>query len=222
MRRLIVIAAAAAALVLAASASAALAPKIFDPGHTGCVSSVWSNGALHLAKNCATTVNASAGADITGVNGQTFSSASFTLANAAQCQGGSPRFNVYTTGGVWFAGCNTVTPTTNTGGTATYTFTPANLVPAATGNTLGTITAAEVVIDVQGTADVSNITFNGQAEVPKAGETSNPCKHDGWKSFTNPSFHNQGNCVSFSKHQAHGHGHDQKGQDQRGHNDDND
>jgi hypothetical protein len=62
-----------------------------------------------------------------------------------------------------------------------------------------------VLIDVQGTADLSNITFNGQAEVPSVGPASKgACKHGGWKSFTNPSFRNQGQCVSSFEHQSHG------------------
>jgi hypothetical protein len=205
MKRLIVTAVTAAGLVLAATASASLVPWTFDPGATGCPTSTFSGGVLHLAKNCATSTNASAGADITGVSGQTFSSGSFTLANASQCQGGSPRFNVFTSGGVFFGGCNTVTPTINSNGTATYTFSPANLVPAVAGNTLGTINSASVIVDVQGTADMSNITFNGQAEIPAVGPTSkSACKHGGWKSFTSPSFRNQGQCVSSFEHQSHG------------------
>ncbi len=125
MRKLIPVAVAACALACAATASAALVPGVYDPGNTGCVTSTYSNGVLHLAKNCATTTNASAGADITGLTGQTFQSASFTLASASQCQGGSPRFNVTTSNGLFFLGCNNVTPTTNADGTATYTFTPA-------------------------------------------------------------------------------------------------
>jgi hypothetical protein len=27
------------------------------------------------------------------------------------------------------------------------------------------------------------------------------CKHDGWRTFTNPTFRNQGACVSFVVHQ---------------------
>jgi hypothetical protein len=222
MRRLIVTAVAATALLVAATASAALAPWTYDPGHTGCVTSVWSGGVLHLAKNCVTTTNASAGADITGINGQTFSSASFTLANVSQCHGGSPRFNVVTASTTFFLGCNNVAPTTNTDGTLTYTFTAATI--AAGGNQVsvpsGTITSASVLIDVQGTADLSNITFNGQAQVPSDQTSKNSCKHDGWKSFTSPSFRNQASASVPFKHQAHGHGHDQNGQDQRGHDDD--
>ena len=136
------------------------------------------------------------------MSGQTFTSASFTLANASQCQGGSPRFNVVTNVTTFFLGCNNVTPTINANGTATYTFTAATI--AAAGNQVpvptGTISSVEVLIDVQGTADLSNITFNGQTQVPLAGgpTSKDQCKHGGWKSFTSPSFKNQGQCVSGS------------------------
>jgi hypothetical protein len=176
---------------------------VFDPGHTGCPSSSFSNGVLHLAKNCVTTTNASAGASISGLDGQAFASASFTLANAGQCQGGSPRFNIGTTGGLFFLGCNNVTSTTNADGTVTYSFTPANLVPQLPGNTVGTITSVDVVLDVQGAADVSNIAVNGQAQVPTTKTAKDQCKKGGWKTFTSPSFKNQGQCVSSFVHQAH-------------------
>jgi hypothetical protein len=203
MRKAITMAVIVAALATASSAAAALSPWVFDPGHTGCPSSSFSNGVLHLAKNCATTTNASAGASITGLDGQTFTSASFTLANAGQCQGGSPRFNIGTTGGLFFLGCNNVTPTTNADGTVTYSFTPADLVPQVPGNTVGTITSVDVVLDVQGAADLSNITVNGQAQVPTKKTAKDQCKKGGWKTFTSPSFKNQGQCVSSFVHQAH-------------------
>src|SRR5690348_24044 len=111
MRRSIALAVAVTALVLAGTAAAALSPWTFrDTGVTCAVSSTFSNGALHLAKPCTTSTVASAGATITGVKGKTFSSASFTLASSSQCQGGSPRFNVVTTDGTFFLGCNNVMP----------------------------------------------------------------------------------------------------------------
>src|ERR671934_1587133 len=117
MKRLVLIATVVGALALAGAAGATLVPGVFDPGNTGCVTSTFSNGVLHLAKNCLTSTNAAAGADITGFEGQTFTSASFTLASASQCQGGSPRFDVVTTNGTtsttFFLGCNNVTPTIN-------------------------------------------------------------------------------------------------------------
>src|SRR5690349_11122400 len=124
MKGFLTAAVAALTLALAGSAAAALVPSVYDPGNTGCVSSTYSGGVLHLAKSCATSTNAAAQADLTGLGGQSFSSATFTLANAGQCQGGSPRFDVVTSTGTFFLGCNNVAPTTNGDGTVTYTFTP--------------------------------------------------------------------------------------------------
>src|SRR5258708_5073816 len=216
MKKLILISTCAVALLLASTAAAALVPGVYfqNAADAGCVSSTYSGGALHLAKTCSTDAVASAYGDITGLNGQTFTSGSFTLANAAQCQGGSPRFNVFTTTapGTFFLGCNNVTPTTNSDGTVTYNFDAASI--AAAGGQVpfpaGPITGVAVIIDVQGTADVSNITVNGTSEVPAPVVTGPPsskndCKHGGWKSFTNPSFKNQGQCVSYvAHHTQHG------------------
>lgn len=198
MKRLIIVLALACGLAAAATAGAALVPGVFDPGSTGCVHSTFTNGVLHLEKNCPTATNAAAGADITGLGGQSFTSASFTLDSTAQCQGGSPRFDIVTTDGLFFLGCNNVAPAVNADGTATYTFTAATI--AAGGNQVsvptGTIQSADVLIDVEGTADLSNIRVNGKLEVPtplSAGE----CKDGGWQDFGAPAFKNQGDCVSF-------------------------
>jgi hypothetical protein len=204
MKRLIVISASVLALALAGSAAAALVPGVFDPGNTGCPTATYSNGVLHLVKNCPTPTNAAAGADITGFTGATFASASFTLASAAQCNGGSPRFDVYTSvQAPFFLGCNNVTPVINGDGSATYTFNATTIaalaqVPFPT----GTITSVDVLIDVQGTADLTSITFNGVTQVPVVAQVGPPtskdaCKHGGWKTFNHPTFKNQGQCVSY-------------------------
>src|SRR5580765_2211469 len=163
MKKLIVISASVIALALASSAGAALVPGVFDPGNTGCPVATYNNGVLHLEKNCPTPTNAAAGADITGFAGATFTSASFTLSSASQCNGGSPRFDVYTTTqSPFFLGCNNVTPVTNADGTVTYTFDAATI--AAGGQVpfpTGTIQSVDVLVDVQGTADLTDITFNG-------------------------------------------------------------
>jgi len=72
----------------------------------------------------------------------------------------------------------------------------------------GTITSVDVLIDIQGTADLSQITFNGQTEVPVAGSPASKaqCKHGGWRTFTSPSFKNQGQCVSWVEHHVLHHG----------------
>jgi hypothetical protein len=205
VKKIVVAALAVAALAFAGTAAAALVPGVFDPGNTGCVTSTYSHGVLHLAKNCPSSTNAAAGADITGANGETFQSASFTLASASQCQGGSPRFDVYTTTQApFFLGCNNVTPVINADGSATYTFTAATL--AAAGQQVptptGTITSVDVLIDLQGTADLSQIMFNGvlQKPTPAAVSATAQCKNGGWKKLTNPTFKNQGQCVSYFVH----------------------
>lgn len=207
MKRILAIAVAVAAFAVAGTAAAALVPGVYDPGNTGCPVATYANGVLHLEKNCATSTEAAAGADITGLNGQTFQSASFTLSSTSQCQGGSPRLNVITTSGTFFLGCNNVQPS----GT-TYTFTPQTL--AAAGNQVpfpaGTITGISILIDVQGTADISNITVNGVHEVPLVGPPTakDQCKHGGWRKFDNPAFKNQGQCVSYVEHHSqHGKSH---------------
>ena len=103
MKKLILMAAMVAALALAGTAAAALTPWTFVGTGANCApTSTFSGGVLHLSKPCTTATNASAGATVTGVSGQTFTSASFTLASPAQCQGGSPRFNVVAGGKLWF------------------------------------------------------------------------------------------------------------------------
>jgi hypothetical protein len=85
----------------------------------------------------------------------------------------------------FFLGCNNVIPTTNTDGTVTDTVTAATL--AADGSQVplptGAISSAEILIDVQGTADVSNITVNGQSETPLPARAAAfaACKKGGWK-----------------------------------------
>jgi hypothetical protein len=202
MKKLMVAGVVVMALAFTVSASAALVPGVFDPGSTGCVEATFSKKTLHLEKNCPTPTNAAAGAEITGFSGQTFQSASFTLASAAQCQGGSPRFNVVTTAGLFFLGCNNVTPTMNANGTATYTITPQTLAAASLPVPTGTIQFVSVLIDVQGTADLTQIRFNGklQRPVPGKADFARPCKNGGWKTFTNPTFKNQGQCVKAMVH----------------------
>jgi hypothetical protein len=216
VKRLIVISASVLALALAGSAAAALVPGVFDPGATGCPVATYTNGVLHLAKNCPTPTNAAAGADITGFTGATFTSASFTLASATQCNGGSPRFDVYTSvQAPFFLGCNNVTPVINADGSATYTF-DATTIAAGGGQVpvpTGTISSVDVLLDVQGSADLTKITFNGVTQVPVVAQvgpptSKNACKHGGWKTFNHPAFKNQGQCVSYvaphgRKHHSH-------------------
>jgi hypothetical protein len=198
MKKILVAAIAACALVFAATAAAALEPGVFDPDNTGCVTATYAHGVLHLAKHCSTATNAAAGADISGLTGQTFQSASFTLASTSQCQGGSPRFDVVAGGTTYFLGCNNVTPTINSDGSATYTFTPQSLTAAGMPVPTGAISAVDVLIDVQGVADLTRITVNGIVEKPVKPMVA--CKHGGWK---DGHWRNQGRCVSHFAHAEH-------------------
>jgi hypothetical protein len=207
MKKILVAAVAAiASLTIVAGAAAALDPGVYDPGNTGCVkATMMKNKTLHLEKNCPTATDAAAGAQITGVEGQTFQSAEFTLKSSTQCQGGSPRFVIVASGVLYHVGCNNVTPTQNADGTATYLFNAATL--AAAGQQVptptGTISFVSVLIDVQGVADLTKIKFNGvtQRVVTNKGKgLTGPCKNGGWKTFTSPKFKNQGQCVSSMVH----------------------
>ena len=193
-------------LVFAAVAAAALSPGVYDPGNTGCPKATYAKGTLHLEKNCATSVNAAAGADITGAEGQMFTSASFTLASASQCQGGSPRFVIVTSTGLFPLGCNNVAPVTNTNGTVTYVFTAETLAAAGqqVATPTGTIQFVSVLIDVQGKADLTKITLNGKAQKVTKGHGKSlaqaACTKGAWKTFTSPKFKNQGQCVKYVVH----------------------
>ena len=204
MKKPMVAAVAACALIFAATAAASLQPGVYDPLNSGCVSATYSHNVLHLVKNCTgAAFDSAAGADITGLEGQSFQSASFTLASASQCLGGSPRFDISTTTGLFFLGCNNVTPTTNSDGSVTYTFTPANLVPAdPTKTTPGTITGISILIDQNGTADVTKIMVNGELQkpLPKGLNGKKQCTKDGWKTSTSPKFKNQGQCIAYWNH----------------------
>ena len=204
MKKPLLLLIAVAAMAFAGTATAALVPGVFDPGNTGCPVATYAAGVLHLEKNCATGTNAAAGADITGLEGQAFTTATFTLASATQCQGGSPRFDIVTTTDTFFLGCNNVTPTTNADGTVTYTFTAATL--AAAGQQVptptGTIESVSVLIDVQGTADLTKVMVNGKLQklAPGTADLARSCKKGGWKSFSTPAFKNQGQCVKYVVH----------------------
>jgi hypothetical protein len=70
--------------------------------------------------------------------------------------------------------------------------------------------ADALTIGVSGT----NTTYDFEPASQPTGKDT--CKHGGWKNFSNPSFKNQGQCVSYMNHHdgrgadddhAHGHGH---------------
>jgi hypothetical protein len=206
VKKITLAAIAVAAFAFVGTAGAALVPGTFDQNNTGCPVAKAQNGWLHLEKNCVSSTPASAYGLITGMNGQPFTSGSFTLKSASQCQGGSPRFNIVTTVKTYFLGCNNVTPVVNADGTATYTFTPASILAAHLEVPTGTITQASVIIDIQGVADVKDVVLNGVAQQLASGG-----KHHG---------HDDGD--EHGHHGDHGHGHGHHDNGQRGNDSDND
>ena len=54
-----------------------------------------------------------------------------------------------------------------------------------------------MLIDVQGSADLTNITVNGELQVPSVQVAKDQCKDGGWQNFTSPTFKNQGECVNY-------------------------
>ena len=97
----------------------------------------------------------------------------------------------------------------NADGTATYTFTAATLAAAGqqVPTPVGTISSADVLIDVQGVADVKNVTVNGIAQDLKNGNNG----HKGHKHHG----HGHGKGHDKGKHKGDEHGH-------HGHHGDND
>ena len=61
-----------------------------------------------------------------------------------------------------------------------------------------------MLIDVQGTADLTKVMFNGKLQklAPGQADFARPCmcKKGGWKSFSSPAFKNQGQCVKYLVH----------------------
>jgi hypothetical protein len=101
----------------AASKKIKAKPFIFDPEYSGIVVAAWvthqglpdagkSDHALYLQKDGLTSVVASAGAVIRGVEGITLNELGFDIRNDGHCGAGAPRFNVTTTAGdLYFFGC---------------------------------------------------------------------------------------------------------------------
>jgi YVTN family beta-propeller protein len=61
----------------------------------------------------------------------------------------------------------------------------------------GTTTITQTATDAGGNQAACQQTIT---VVPNAPATKDQCKDDGWRSFTNPTFQNQGDCVSFVDH----------------------
>jgi hypothetical protein len=61
-----------------------------------------------------------------------------------------------------------------------------------------------------------HVTEVGENPNPNAPKNKNECKEGGWKNFKDPSFKNQGQCVSYANH------HDARGDDDQDENEDSD
>jgi YVTN family beta-propeller protein len=62
----------------------------------------------------------------------------------------------------------------------------------------GTTTITQTATDAGGNQSSCQQTVT---VVPNTPTSVDQCKHDGWRTFTNPTFENQGDCVSFVVHQ---------------------
>jgi hypothetical protein len=169
-------------------------PSVFDPGQTGTVASQWvrhfgesgncgdsghNRFGLLLSKNTTTATNASAGANITGVNGIKLSELGWDIRkttppgtpDGSHCGAGAPRFDVTTTDGVThFVGCDSPAPSVTAAPEAGWErlrYDPAAAFPAITPTE--TVRSISIVMDEGndvgpeffGVAELDNIDING-------------------------------------------------------------
>jgi hypothetical protein len=166
-----------------------------------------------LAKNCPTATNAAAGVDIIspleGGSISALTELNFDCQNGGHCGAGAPRFNVVVSGQTFFLGCASGTHTDLGNGWTHVELGPTDFAAAgipATG-TLddlliifdeGTDTPATGLIGTPGTVTIDNVSVNGDVVGDSTKPTSmDQCKNGGWMTFQDPSFKNQGQCVSF-------------------------
>ena len=155
----------------------------FDPDNTGCPSAQWSKGSgevdsncktsfgLVLAKNCALSVNASAGVVLNNIDGtpvQCGPTLGYDIKDGSPCGAGAPRFNVsYTTpggaSGFSFAGgCANATRVSLGNGWTRVTIDPCNSGQAFPAIPPGsTYNAVVLIVDEPGTYTLDNIQVNG-------------------------------------------------------------
>lgn len=184
IRRTFLVLVAAALLALGGTAQAAgikAKPWVYDPDHTGLSQANWvtqvglpdagkSNHALYLAKNGATSENTAAGASIDGAP-TSLTELGFDYRNDSYCGAGAPRFNVYTSTGVYyFYGCTYGTHTPAPADPANWTRVrfaaadgyPSDGVSYITSWSGVTVTGIEIVMDEgPGSALLDNIDVNG-------------------------------------------------------------
>lgn len=176
-----------------------LTPWIYDPGNTGeAVATLTSNG-VHLEKNGPTSDNVSAGVTINGVS--SLSTTGMTLSYQVQgyCGAGAPRFNVNLSNGqTIFLAC-----IYGNDGSGNVSFTAGQTYGGVLFPEGQTVQSIDIVQDEQGQTTLSNITVNGTPVTVTTQALKDQCKNGGWMSMTNPTFKNQGQCVSYFEHQSH-------------------
>lgn len=151
----------------------------FDPDRTGCSVANWDNRigladnqgntnfGLRLEKNCATSVNASAGAVLNSVKGmimQAGDSMGYDITNTSPCGAGAPRFNVQQADGSFHfvGGCANGTKVPVAPGWTRVTFNPYNPAQAFPVLTMGSpITSITLIVDEEGKYVLDNIQLNG-------------------------------------------------------------
>jgi len=159
-------------------------PWVYDPGKTGISEAKWvtgvglpdggsSNHSLFLSKMGLTSDNAAGGATVEA-GGGTLTELGFDYRNDGHCGAGAPRFNVYTSTGVYyFFGCTygVHTPVPDHSDWTRVRFGPADAVPsdgvtAFPGFGSVTVTGIEIVFDEgnnvgPGFVYLDNIDVNG-------------------------------------------------------------
>ena len=203
------------ALAIPAHAQSAfqVIPFVYNPDNACDVQATWQNGGVFLAKNCTTATNAAAGVDIVSpIEGQdisTLTELNFDYQNGGHCGAGAPRFNVVVAGTTYFLGCAGGMQTDLGNGWTHVAFGPTEFTAAGIPTT-GTIDDIYIIFDegtdtpsggtigTPGQVLLDNFSLNGDV----VGQSSKPtskdeCKNGGWMNFQDPSFKNQGQCVSY-------------------------
>jgi hypothetical protein len=189
------------------------------PAGTDIVTAKWDGTtgnpapSILLQKNGLTADCSAAGVDIfTTLEGGPVSALTelnYDYATDEHCGAGAPRFNIQTEGGTAVTlGCVYGTHT-DLGNGWTHVKFDATQIAAAAGTTGGTTLqdlyiifdegtdTTSDTIETPGTVHIDNISVNGAVVgSPTSPTDKGQCKKNGWKAF-NPTFKNQGDCVSY-------------------------
>ncbi len=162
--------------------------------------------AIYLKKGCTTDTIASAGIDIvSSLEGGPITALqelNFYYRTDGHCGAGAPRFNVEVNGNTYFLGCTYGTHTPVAGGWEKVVFDENDFDTAGIPNS-GTLNNLYIIFDEgidqgQGFVYLDNISINGdEVGAPSSTQLKQLCKLEGWKVFTDPTFKNQGDCVSY-------------------------